>query len=264
MIFNDISWVNHRRILMSRWRCGHTVTLRGPQIPGPAGLRLLDQVEGGVTVPAGQVLEARLLHARHRVDSDRELRDAPVAPPPPTPPRGIPDRLPEGTSPFDFLEDLTQRVQQGDLSSRDALLRVPPTLADAVARPVFDLKGSKPISVGIGASPGCDRGVIVLSVDKAEACKAAGEPYVLVVQEVYGEEAGAVRGAQGLVSIRGGATSHAAVVAANSGVPCVIDETVHIDAEEGTVTVGNRTLHEGESLSLDGSSGAIYAGAVPW
>lgn len=245
-------------------------TLRGPQALRPSGVGLLDDAGlHGVTVPAAESLKVRLLLGRHwnanpARDPSRILTEALIS----APLEGaddspIPDALPAGIPPLQVLEELVRDVAAGKLTARDALLRVPPTVVDSVSRPLLDTSEATPISTGIGASPGCGVGRVALSAEKAEAWLEEGEPYVLVIHEVYGEEAAAVRGAEGLVSVRGGSTSHAAMVAANSGVPCVIDEGVYIDIANRRATIGEQTLAEGDLLSVDGTTGAVYAGAVP-
>ncbi|MFC1611189.1 putative PEP-binding protein [Myxococcota bacterium] len=172
--------------------------------------------------------------------------------------------LPEGTTPLELMRQLVTRVDQEELTAAEALCQVPPDLVDALGKPTIDPSaGLQPISAALGASPGCGVGRIALSADKAEEYRKAGEPYVLVVTEVYGDDVTAVRHADGLVSVRGGKTSHAAMVASNSDVPCVMDEGVRIDPHRKTAQIGNQEMSEGDWLSIDGTKGAIFPDRVP-
>ena len=113
----------------------------------------------------------------------------------------------------------------------------------------------------MGVAPGAGVGRVALSAARAAELHRAGEPVILVVREVYGDEAAAVRYVRGLVSTRGGRTSHAALVAANAGIPCVIEESCRIAGT--TATIGGRVLADGDWLSIDGATGAVHAGALP-
>ena len=170
--------------------------------------------------------------------------------------------IPEGTAPLEFLNDTIARYERGELTSAQTLMEIPPKLIDLLARPSIDPSDkTAPLAKAVGASPGAGTGRIALSQAKAEEYQRSGEPYVLVLNEVH-DEVDAVRKAQGLISIRGGSTSHAAMVAKGSDVPCVMNDKVRIDTEGLKVTIGAKTLSEGDWLTLDGTKGTTFAGQL--
>ncbi len=220
-----------------------------------------------VTVAAGDVLQARLRHAKAKPTTAPAsaavgllaARAKAVAPAK----LDAEPTLPEGMSALELVQRLIKRVDLGTLSVEQALAQTPPDLVDVLGRPVLDPAGlPAPMATALAASPGCGVGRVALSAEVAEKYREDGVPYVLLVKEVYGDDVTAVRHAEGLVSVRGGKTSHAAMVAANSDVPCVMDDKVRFDPSKKTVTVGAKTLKEGDWISVDGTKGTTYAGEL--
>jgi phosphoenolpyruvate-protein kinase (PTS system EI component) len=241
-------------------RPDRAVVVRGACVLGPRTLgRLEDLAVAGVSVPARAVAAVRVAHARRAVQPSVTRRASELSRLVSAAPRSVspgPPPIPEAVRPRDLLDEVVTAVSAGQLSPTEALNRVPAVLVDALARPVLDERGRAPLTVGLGVAPGAGVGRVALSPARVQELSRAGEPAVLLVREVYGDEAAAVPLARGLISSRGGRTSHAAIVAANCGVPCVIAEQMVIGA--GTVSLGKRTLSEGAWISIDGSTGAIH------
>ncbi|MBK7864782.1 MAG: hypothetical protein IPJ65_40510 [Archangiaceae bacterium] len=172
--------------------------------------------------------------------------------------------IPEGLTAMEFVDGLLGQVESGELDGRELLMRVPADVVDQLGRPIVDPTAqAKPVATGIAASSGAGQGKIALSAEKATEYEKAGEPYVLIVNEVHHEEVESTRKSQGLISVRGGKTSHAAMIAANSDVPCVMNDKVTFNLEKRTVTIGRTTFKEGDALTIDGTKGNVYAGLVP-
>ena len=157
-------------------------------------------------------------------------------------------------------------AREGLISEKDAVLRVDPKSLDQLLHPMFDPKAEKTaeqIASGLPASPGAAAGKIVFSAYDAEIQHDMGEPVILCRTETSPEDIGGMNAARGILTSRGGMTSHAAVVARGMGKCCVAGagEAV-INYETKTLTAGGKTLHEGDWLSLNGSLGAVYAGKV--
>ncbi|WP_106767469.1 pyruvate, phosphate dikinase [Paenibacillus faecalis] len=156
-------------------------------------------------------------------------------------------------------------VKEGLLSPQEALLRTDVAQLEHLLHPsiatdaAVDVVGS-----GLPASPGAASGHIVLDADEAERLSAAGERVILVRPETTPEDIHGVLAAEGVLTSRGGMTSHAAVVARSMGKPCVSGcDDVRIDLEQKRVYIGERVFSEGDLLSIDGSTGRVIAGAVP-
>jgi pyruvate,orthophosphate dikinase len=133
----------------------------------------------------------------------------------------------------------------------------------AGAATVADFKG-KPLATGLPASPGAASGKIVFDADTAELRGRNGERIILVREETKPEDIHGFFQAQGILTSRGGKTSHAAVVARGMGKPCVSGcEAIHIDDIKRCATIGETTLHEGDVVTIDGGNGKVYAGEVP-
>ncbi|MDP1956688.1 MAG: putative PEP-binding protein, partial [Rhodocyclaceae bacterium] len=151
------------------------------------------------------------------------------------------------------------------ISKETALLRVDPAMLEQLLVPQLspNFKG-KPLATGLSASPGAASGKIVFDADSAETRGIAGEKIILVREETKPEDIHGFFHAQGILTSRGGKTSHAAVVARGMGKPCVSGcEAIHIDDMKRCATIGDTTLHEGDVITIDGGNGKVYAGEVP-
>ncbi len=156
-------------------------------------------------------------------------------------------------------------VAEGLIDERTAILRVDPMALDQLLHPTLDPKAPRDIlTTGLPASPGAASGAIVLDADTAEHRSARGEAVVLVRVETSPEDIHGMHAAKGILTARGGMTSHAAVVARGMGRPCVSGASaVHIDLAARTLRIGDRQLKEGDHITLDGSTGQVIAGEVP-
>ena len=126
------------------------------------------------------------------------------------------------------------------------------------------MKAATPLGKGLGASPGAACGKVVFSADDAEAWAARGEKVVLVRLETSPEDITGMKVAQGILTVRGGMTSHAAVVARGMGTCCVAGlGDIVMDEANKKFTLGGKTFHEGDFISLDGSTGNVYDGVIP-
>jgi pyruvate,orthophosphate dikinase len=146
-----------------------------------------------------------------------------------------------------------------------ALLRIDPAILEQLLVPQLSpgFKG-KPLATGLPASPGAASGKIVFDADTAEARGRSGERIILVREETKPEDIHGFFQAQGILTSRGGKTSHAAVVARGMGKPCVSGcEAIHIDDIKRCAVIGDTTLHEGDVVTINGSNGHVYAGEVP-
>lgn len=172
--------------------------------------------------------------------------------------------VPDGVTALEHVERLQKQVEAGTMTTAEALMSVPPNIVDQLSKPVVDPSSQvAPLSKGIAASPGCGQGRVALSKEAAAELALAGDPYVLMVNEVHADEVEATRKAAGLVSVRGGKTSHAAMIASNSEVPCVMEEKVQINLENKTVGVGRSRVKEGDWITIDGTKGQILPGKLP-
>ena len=158
-------------------------------------------------------------------------------------------------------------VDEGMRTEQEAVLMIDPRNLDTLLHPQFDakaLKAANPVGKGLGASPGAACGQIVFSADDAEAWKAAGKKVVLVRLETSPEDITGMKAAQGILTVRGGMTSHAAVVARGMGTCCVSGcGDITMDEANKCFTLAGKTYHEGDYISIDGSTGSIYDGAMP-
>ena len=158
-------------------------------------------------------------------------------------------------------------VDEGMITEEEAVLRVDPKQLDALLHPQFDakaLKAATPVGTGLAASPGAACGKVVFTAEDAKEWAEKGEKVVLVRLETSPEDIEGMAAAQGILTVRGGMTSHAAVVARGMGTCCVSgcgEITMH--AEDKYFELGGKQYHEGDYLSLDGSTGKIYGEAVP-
>ena len=158
-------------------------------------------------------------------------------------------------------------VDEGMRTDKEAVLMIDPRNLDTLLHPQFDakaLKAANPVGKGLGASPGAACGQIVFSADDAEAWKKAGKKVVLVRLETSPEDITGMKAAQGILTVRGGMTSHAAVVARGMGTCCVSGcGDIVMDEENKKFTLAGKTYHEGDYISIDGSTGNIYDGIIP-
>lgn len=165
------------------------------------------------------------------------------------------------------LKIAVDMVKEGLITKEEALMKVEPKQLDQLLHPAFDqkaLKAANPIAKGLPASPGAAAGKVYFSAEDAKAAAETGEKVVLVRLETSPEDIEGMVVSQGILTVRGGMTSHAAVVARGMGRCCVSGcEAIKMNEESKTFTVGGKTYHEGDEISLDGSSGNIYDGAIP-
>lgn len=154
---------------------------------------------------------------------------------------------------------------EGVISEEEAVSRVEPAALDQLLHPTLDPKASRTVvAAGLPASPGAATGKIVFDADEAERMSQLGDAVILVREETSPEDIHGMHAARGIVTARGGMTSHAAVVARGMGRPCVcgINE-LSIDDKAGTFTARGRTFRAGEVITIDGSKGEVLDGAVP-
>jgi pyruvate, orthophosphate dikinase len=163
-----------------------------------------------------------------------------------------------------------EMVSEGLISERDAILRVDPSSLDQLLHPTLDAKAEKILlAKGLPASPGAAQGHIVFTADEAEKLGSQGKPVILVRIETSPEDIHGMKASRGILTARGGMTSHAAVVARGMGKACVAGTSqIAISYEHETMTVQRsgaeaRVLRKGDLITLDGGSGTVYEGAVP-
>ncbi len=158
-------------------------------------------------------------------------------------------------------------VDEGMRTEQEAVLMIDPRNLDTLLHPQFDaaaLKASTPIGKGLGASPGAACGKIVFTAEDAEEWNNRGEKVILVRLETSPEDITGMKSSQGILTVRGGMTSHAAVVARGMGSCCVSGcSEIVMDEENKQFTLAGKTFHEGDVISIDGSTGNIYDGAIP-
>ena len=154
---------------------------------------------------------------------------------------------------------------EGLISQEEALLRVTPDQLDQLLHPTFDDASPKDvIAEGLPASPGAATGQVVFNSAEAETQAAAGQQVILVRQETSPEDIGGMDAAQGILTARGGASSHAALVARGMGKCCVAGcESIAIDYHQELFTANDKTVKKGDWISIDGSSGQVMLGQVP-
>ena len=158
-------------------------------------------------------------------------------------------------------------VDEGMRTEEEAVMMIDPRNLDTLLHPQFDakaLKAANPVGKGLGASPGAACGQIVFTADDAEKWKEAGKKVVLVRLETSPEDITGMKAAQGILTVRGGMTSHAAVVARGMGTCCVSGcGDIAMDEANKKFTLAGKTYHEGDYISIDGSTGNIYDGIIP-
>ena len=158
-------------------------------------------------------------------------------------------------------------VDEGMRTEEEAVMMIEPRNLDTLLHPQFDakaLKAATPIGKGLGASPGAACGQIVFTAEDAESWNAAGKKVVLVRLETSPEDITGMKSSQGILTVRGGMTSHAAVVARGMGTCCVSGcSEIKMDEENKKFELGGKVYHEGDVISIDGSTGNIYGEAIP-
>jgi pyruvate,orthophosphate dikinase len=168
------------------------------------------------------------------------------------------------------LRIATDMVDEGLISPEEAVRRFEPTHLEQLLAPVFDpkekeeaLRAGRLLAKGVKASPGAACGMAALSAGKASEFKAANKPALLARVETSPEDIGGMAAAQGILTARGGATSHAAVVARGMGKPCVCGaESLEVDYDKREIRAGGRVVREGDFLSIDGTAGEILLGRL--
>ena len=158
-------------------------------------------------------------------------------------------------------------VDEGMITEKEAVAMIDPRNLDTLLHPQFDaaaLKKAEPIAKALAASPGAACGKIVFTAEDAKAWKERGEKVVLVRLETSPEDIEGMKAAQGILTVRGGMTSHAAVVARGMGTCCVSGcSDIAMDEENKKFVLAGKTYHEGDEISIDGSTGKIYDGIIP-
>ena len=158
-------------------------------------------------------------------------------------------------------------VDEGMRTEKEAVAMIDPRNLDTLLHPQFDakaLKAATPMGKGLGASPGAACGKIVFTAEDAETWAARGEKVVLVRLETSPEDITGMKSAQGILTVRGGMTSHAAVVARGMGTCCVSGcGDINMDEENKKFTLAGKEFHEGDPISIDGTTGNIYDGIIP-
>ncbi len=165
------------------------------------------------------------------------------------------------------LQIAVDLVEEGHKTKAEAVQMIDPRNLDTLLHPQFDtkvLKKATPMGKGLGASPGAACGQVVFSAEDADAWTNAGKKVVLVRLETSPEDITGMKASQGILTVRGGMTSHAAVVARGMGKCCVSGcGDINMDEENKKFTLNGKTYHEGDYISIDGSTGNIYDGIIP-
>jgi pyruvate,orthophosphate dikinase len=156
-------------------------------------------------------------------------------------------------------------ANEGVISKKDAVMRIDPASLDQLLHPTIDPSAKRDvIATGLPASPGAASGEIVFSSDEAAKLQADGRKVILVRIETSPEDIHGMHAAEGILTTRGGMTSHAAVVARGMGKPCVSGcGTIRVDYGRGTMSIGSRTFKTGDVITIDGSLGQVLAGRMP-
>src|SRR4051795_5597026 len=163
------------------------------------------------------------------------------------------------------LRIAVELANEGVISKKDAVMRIDPASLDQLLHPTIDPSAKRDvIATGLPASPGAASGEIVFSSDEAAKLQADGRKVVLVRVETSPEDIHGMHAAEGILTTRGGMTSHAAVVARGMGKPCVSGcGTIRVDYGRGTMSIGGRTFKTGDVITIDGSVGQVLAGRMP-
>lgn len=163
------------------------------------------------------------------------------------------------------LRIAVELANEGLISKKDAVMRIDPASLDQLLHPTIDPAAKRDvIATGLPASPGAAAGEIVFSSDEAAKLQADGRKVILVRIETSPEDIHGMHAAEGILTTRGGMTSHAAVVARGMGKPCVSGcGSIRVDYGRGTMSIGSRTFKTGDVITIDGSTGQVLAGRMP-
>ena len=163
------------------------------------------------------------------------------------------------------LKIAVDMASEGLITEAEAVARIDPASLDQLLHPTIDPKATRDvIAVGLPASPGAATGEIVFTSDEAEEMRAQNRKAILVRVETSPEDIHGMHASEGILTTRGGMTSHAAVVARGMGKPCVSGAgTLRVDARAGTLVAMGRTFHRGDIITIDGTTGQVLKGAVP-
>lgn len=158
-----------------------------------------------------------------------------------------------------------EMVKEGLITKEQALMRVKPEMLEQLLHPRLDKNHKvEPLAKGLPASPGAASGHVVFDADRAELLGRGGEKVILVREETKPEDIHGFFASQGILTSRGGKTSHAAVVARGMGKPCVAGaEGIHVDVKLRQAKIGEKVLHEGDYITIDGGTGNVYQGIIP-
>lgn len=161
-----------------------------------------------------------------------------------------------------------QLIEEGIISKKEAIQRINPTMVTQLLHPVFEpdqLKNAKTFARGLPASPGAASGKIYFTAEQAKKASEQGEKVILIRQETSPEDIEGMVVSEAIVTSRGGMTSHAAVVARGMGVCCVAGcEEIYVDEFLEQATAGDIILYQGDTISVDGTTGTIYTGSIPY
>ncbi|HEY4265135.1 MAG TPA: pyruvate, phosphate dikinase [Micropepsaceae bacterium] len=163
------------------------------------------------------------------------------------------------------LRIATEMVREQRITQDEAVMRVDPSALDQLLHPTLDPNAPKElIASGLAASPGAASGEAVFTADEAERAASDGRDVILIRLETSPEDIHGMHAAKGILTVRGGMTSHAAVVARGMGRPCVTGAgTLKIDVERGAMSTGTMTISRGDIVTIDGAAGKVYRGRVP-
>lgn len=158
-----------------------------------------------------------------------------------------------------------EMAREGLITREQALLRIKPDMLEQLLHPRLDsLHKASPLAQGLPASPGAASGHVVFDADRAEFLGRGGEKVILVREETKPEDIHGFFAAQGILTSRGGKTSHAAVVARGMGKPCVAGaEGIQVDVKTRVARIGDKVIHEGDYITIDGGTGYVYQGVIP-
>ncbi|HEY73790.1 MAG TPA: pyruvate, phosphate dikinase [Thermoflexia bacterium] len=156
-------------------------------------------------------------------------------------------------------------AKEGMISKEEAIMRVDPDYVDLLLRPSFDPQAPKTvIAKGLNASPGAASGMAVFDAERAKSLADEGKNIILVRPETAPDDVPGMLASKGVLTQKGGATSHAAVVARGNNLPCVAGcEAISVDVARRQFTIGDTVIKEGDTISIDGFSGEVYTGTVP-